>query len=608
MRILDTCTRPQTTLATLATLAMLAAIVATAVVSTGCGGAADSAPTGTGEATGADNASTETLSNIVSGAGGDNVEAEVVLDEAKQKLIWDLEHYTFELEQKFGKQFTTALQQRDADKLAAHFRDDSRGAVPSADAEKIEGGWWSESHRSTAVQDVDAAGVVNYLIDALAPFEKIERVKLRVLAIDPEETSDSWALKVLLTASGAVGERPISLESTHSVRCEFANDEEIAAGAIVTEWRVAGERLRSTPRIFFSEVTRETGLVNAPLTDNWIAEQPLQYRFQMAVADFDNDDFLDIAVCTYDGVQFLLKSEDGKQFVDVTEETGLPAENKAPGALVAWVDVDNDGDQDLLLGMSLYRNDDGRFVDITASSGLKFGFDPMGCAVADYNVDGRLDLYVLYQGSGEGSSGEQVGWIEDHKSGAPNQLWRNLGDGKFQNVTVSTNSGGGTRKTFAAVWFHANDDALPDLYVANDFGANLLLANRGDHFEDITPRAAVGDFATSMGVAAGDINGDGASEIYVANMYSKMGRRIIGHVSESDYPPGVFAQIKGSCAGNRLYTPSAAGPYRELSVPLGVNDVGWAYAPTFADFDNDGLLDIYATTGFLSFDRKKPDG
>jgi hypothetical protein len=112
-----------------------------------------------------------------------------------------------------------------------------------------------------------------------------------------------------------------------------------------------------------------------------------------------------------------------------------------------------------------------------------------------------------------------------------------------------------------------------------------------------------------MGVATGDVTGDGLPEIYIANMFSKMGRRIIAHVSSSDYPPGVYEQIKGSCAGNQLYSPiPGEQKYREFSEVAGVNGVGWAYAPALADFDADGWLDIYATTGFLSFQRDKPDG
>ena len=115
-----------------------------------------------------------------------------------------------------------------------------------------------------------------------------------------------------------------------------------------------------------------------------------------------------------------------------------------------------------------------------------------------------------------------------------------------------------------------------------------------------------------MGVVAGDLDGNGTPEIYVANMFSKMGRRIIAHVSEADYPPGIYQQLLGSCAGNRLYrtTDITAGTpvYQEISDSLGVNGVGWAYAPALTDLDLDGYLDIYATAGFLSFERGEPDG
>jgi hypothetical protein len=232
----------------------------------------------------------------------------------------------------------------------------------------------------------------------------------------------------------------------------------------------------------------------------------------------------------------------------------------------------------------------------------------MGCSIADYDGDGLCDLYVLYQGTTAGE--EPLPWVGDDISGAPNVLWKNLGGGRFKNVSVESKASAGKRNSFAATWLYADDDALPDLYVANDFGTNNLLRNKGNgSFEEIAKQNDVADFATSMGVASGDLDNDGSPEIYVANMYSKMGRRIIAQVSEDDYEPGVHKQIKGACAGNRLYKRGPrGGPYTEKSESWGINDIGWAYAPTIADLDNDGLLDLHATTGFLSFDRSKPDG
>jgi len=283
---------------------------------------------------------------------------------------------------------------------------------------------------------------------------------------------------------------------------------------------------------------------------------------------------------------------------------------RAVNALATWIDFDNDGFADLLLGGRRYRNRDGAgFDDVTQASGLRFDRVPLGCNVADYNGDGRLDRYVLYQKGFDAQRPAKVGWVGDAESGARNQLWRNEGNGRFKNTTITSRAGGGKRQTFAAATFYFDDDVYPDIYVANDFGKNILLRNRGNGtFVEVGNASGAGDFATSMGGAAGDLDNDGRNELYVANMFSKMGRRIIAHVETSDYPEVVHEQIVGSCAGNRLYLPGKDGGYREVSEQLGVNGVGWAYAPAMTDLNRDGWLDIYSSTGFMSFGRFAPDG
>lgn len=547
------------------------------------------------------------------------------LAKEKQRKIWDLEHATFELEHKFGKDFLANLKDKENGTLVGFFKDGFVGSVlPAGDEDEVDGSWWKEwrpaevEAQSTSEQPADRDAVIAYLRNYAAGFETIDSAKLRVLAIDTRPGHENqYELSVWLALSGLDDQqRPRALESTHSVTCEFASDEEVEAGNIITQWRILDESTRRSEKYFMEEVTERAGLQGLAIRDNWFREkqEPARlYQFQMAVHDFNRDGYPDIAIRSIEGRQYLLANRDGKSFENVTTDLRLPAVNN-PGHLsfsVSWIDFNNDGYPDLLMGPSLYRNDAGEsFTDVTATSGIRFvpECEQIGTTIADYDCDGLPDIYMLYS-SNLGYRGK-TGWVNDAESGAQNQLWRNLGGGKFADVTRATGVDGGRRNSFAAVWLHANDDTRPDLYVANDFGTNSMFISRegAERFDDVSQESGVGDFATSMGVAAGDIDGDAKPDIYVANMYSKMGRRIIGQVDADDYPPGLFAQIQGSCAGSRLYQASSTGEYQERSMPLGINSVGWAYAPALVDLDCDGFLDIYATTGFMSFNRKKPDG
>jgi hypothetical protein len=546
------------------------------------------------------------------------------LDETKQKEIWDAEHTTFEIETHVGRKLIAALQNRAANQLARFFcRGFEGGILGRSHPARIDKSSITEivyTAESAGAATVDVDGFTQFLIEGIGGIREIRQGRFRVLEIaraGDENNADEWQLTVLLTVGGLNSEgRPITYDSLGRVRCRFTGDEEIVAGRIIESWEIESETTRLGREALMEEVTTRFGLDQLPITDNWTCDldEVRQYRFQTAVGDFNGDRFPDIALATADDQLFLLQwNPASEKYEDIAASVGLPRRfmtgNRA--YLACWFDFDNDGDADLLLGETLYRNIDGKQLEaVTDNGGLTFDYNPMGCVVADYDADGLLDLYVLYQRPRNENHNTTPTWVSDDASGAFNQLWRNRGDGTFVEMSRKAKATGGSRHSFAATWLHANDDHFPDLYIANDFSRNSLLINRGDGtFRDVAAESGVGDFATSMGVASGDINEDGTPEIYVANMYSKMGRRIIAHVSATDYPDGIYRQILGSCAGNRLYSNAGDhGSYRELSEQLGVNAVGWAYAPAFIDFDGDGLLDLYATTGFLSFSRRKPDG
>jgi len=549
------------------------------------------------------------------------------LDEAKQKEIWDAEHVTFEIETHVGRKLVAELQKRSADRLAGFFHAGFSGIVPqrtsATTTEKSSITETTYAVDTTGSTNVDADGFSRFLIEGIHAVPENGKGRFRVLQIArvvDDGLADTWQLSVLLTLGGTnAAAEPITYVSSGRMRCRFSSDDDIVAGRIIESWDVDSESVRNGRQALMEEATSRVGLDRLPITDNWTckSEDVRQYRFQTAVEDFNSDGFLDIALATADLQRFVLQwNPQTGRFEDVAESLGLSkvSETDNRAYLACWIDFDNDGAVDLILGDSLFRNVDGKgFEPVANNGGLRFAFNPMGCVVADYDADGLLDLYVLYQREKNATAirdGKPPAWVGDDETGASNQLWHNEGNGTFVEMTHSAKATGGKRHSFAATWLHANDDHYPDLYVANDFARNSLLINQGDgSFKDVAEDSGVGDFATSMGVASGDINGDGIPEIYVANMYSKMGRRIISQVSAQDYPPGIYEQLVGSCAGNRLYsTRGDPREFQELSEQLGINAVGWAYAPAFADFDGDGSLDIYATTGFLSFDRHKPDG
>ena len=111
-----------------------------------------------------------------------------------------------------------------------------------------------------------------------------------------------------------------------------------------------------------------------------------------------------------------------------------------------------------------------------------------------------------------------------------------------------------------------------------------------------------------MGVASGDIDGDGAIDLYVSNMYSKAGQRVFSHLDLSIYPQSARRMFMSSVMGNRYYRSVGDLTFEDRSVAGGVHAVGWGWSGALADFDLDGWLDVYAPCGHTSVNAARPDG
>jgi len=318
----------------------------------------------------------------------------------------------------------------------------------------------------------------------------------------------------------------------------------------------------------------------------------------VAVGDYDGDGADDVFFTSLPAFadsgeasrSTLFRGRGDGTFEDVTVRAGLDSiEGYPQGAL--FFDVDNDGDQDLYVaayrGGQLFRNDDGHFVDVTDSASLdltgKCGVLPCFAAsatAADYNHDGHLDLLIV----------NNVKWdLDDPSHRGPQRLFpaffkpqpallfRNEGDGTFTDVSDEsglTNEGG---KGLSATWLDANNDGWPDVYIANDLTRNKLYLNEQDGtFREVAVGAGVDDIKSSMGVAAGDVNHDGALDLATTNL---KGSKVSLFKNRSVEPP-LYEYVTDS---------AGLGGSRRAS--------GWGLQ--LVDFNLDGHQDLVTSGGPL---------
>ncbi len=330
----------------------------------------------------------------------------------------------------------------------------------------------------------------------------------------------------------------------------------------------------------------------------------------VAAGDFDGDGFDDLYICQPSGLpNRLYRNRGDGTFEDITEKAGVGVLDGTACALFA--DFENRGRQDLLVvcgsGPLLFLNQgDGSFA--IKRDAFQFKQPPQGtfthAAVADYDRDGRLDIYFcLYSYYlGLDQYHYPVPYF-DARNGPPNFLLHNEGNATFVDKTEAAGlNAENDRYSFACAWGDYKSNGLSDLYVANDFGRSNLYRNNGDGtFTAVSGEAGVQGPGAGMSACWTDVNNDGHQDIYVANMWSAAGQRVAEQKSfQEKAPAAIRALYQRHARGNSLYRNQGDGKFENVAAQSGAEMGRWAWCSDAWDFDHDGYADIYVANGYIS--------
>jgi len=291
-----------------------------------------------------------------------------------------------------------------------------------------------------------------------------------------------------------------------------------------------------------------------------IATDP-EHTIRCAWGDYDNDGLLDFVALNgsssyWEANALYHNNGDGTFSRMAAGAVGVLASDKGNCHGGAWGDFNNDGLLDLLVvswsgKVVLYRNNpDGRFTKVVADPLVNFGPQSTGCAWADFNNDGWIDVFVAGYGGG-------------------NCLFRNNGHGAFTAISGRVPSSDAASSDGVA-WGDYDNDGYLDLFVTDfESGGNRLYRNKGDGtFQRITSGAIVADRKGSTGCAWGDYDNDGFLDLFVVNGFA-------------------------GPENNLLYHNNGDGTFSKITSGSPVNDGGTSFGVGWGDYDNDGFLDLF---------------
>lgn len=323
---------------------------------------------------------------------------------------------------------------------------------------------------------------------------------------------------------------------------------------------------------------------------------PSMFSGGVATEDYDNDgDFDFYLIGGESSTNRLYQNQGNGQFIDVAAAAGVDIKGvKGSGPMFA--DLDGDGHLDLFIGavdhnpvFIFLNNGDGTFTDVTAQSGLTVTApNTVSATVGDIDFDGDVDLFLSHWGH-ELATGDslEIIWRNDSTQGSirfsdiSNTM--GLNDAYHNQFKTEQNPNAEEDSSFVPSLSDIDGDGDFDLLLVSDYGLTKLYRNDNGTFNQITTDSLIDQFG--MGSAVADIDNDGDMDWYVTS------------IAEKEYD-GEDKNPTAGYQGNTLYLNDGTGLFSNASQSRNVADGGWGWGACIADFNNDGLPDIYHVNGW----------
>ncbi len=379
----------------------------------------------------------------------------------------------------------------------------------------------------------------------------------------------------------------------------------------------------------FVDVTEASGISFRHRHSDWLARRIRTYSLKdgkpgdltvppafqgsgIATEDFDNDGWPDVLLLGGLGNKLYRNNGNGT-FTDITAQAGIdwrrPDGNPGEPRQAIVADFDNDGLQDILITYvddqhRLYRNlGNGRFEDVTDRAGLGGKGLVGGPATAlDIDGDGLLDLYIGY--FGDYLNGVLPTFARRNTNALGDKLFRNKGNFRFEDVTAGS---GIANHGWSQAITHTDfdGDGRQDIIVGNDFGANVYYRNLGGgKFENVTEKIGTGKPNYAMGIAIADLNRDGYPDFYISNIVimNKDEKYVLqGADTVMKFNPEKLANMRVIEANDLFLSRARDGKLVDYEhsdlIGRGYAETGWSWGTEFFDVDNDGDDDLYVVNG-----------